>query len=65
MPNEKLFTNLSYDSGIQPIIVIPEPAQIIIDGSLEAECRKCYEYICALINIQLHTDGLMYESLAA
>ena len=41
MPNEKLFSNLSYDSGVQPILVIPKHAQIIIDGSLEAECRKC------------------------
>ena len=39
-PYEDFFSNLALDSGIQPITVIRQRAQIIIDDTLEPECSK-------------------------
>ena len=40
MPNENFFSNLTFDSGIQPISLIRERAQVIIDDDNEPECSK-------------------------
>ena len=37
-PDENFFSNLVFDSGIQPITVIRPRAEIIIDDSNEPEC---------------------------
>ena len=37
-PDENFFSNLVFDSGIQPITVIRPRAEIIIDDSNEQEC---------------------------
>ena len=43
MPNENFFSNLAYDTGVQPITVVRDRAEVIIDDSLQPECRKCLE----------------------
>jgi len=45
-PNEFFFSDLSYVSGIQPITIDPERAQVIIDDTNEPECSKCSASIC-------------------
>ena len=51
MPNENFFSNLAYDTGVQPITVIRERAEVIIDDSLEPECSKSlYTYFMLLLN---------------
>lgn len=42
MPNEKFFSNLTLESGIlSTCSVFLEHAEVVIDDSQEAECRKC------------------------
>ena len=38
VPNEFFFIDLSYVSGVQPIIIDPATAQVVIDDSAEPEC---------------------------
>ena len=39
-PNEDFFSIIELESGIQPIIVRPSRAQVIIDDSMEPDCGK-------------------------
>ena len=39
-PNEFFFSDLAYVSGLLPITISPETAQVVIDDSSEAECSK-------------------------
>ena len=41
-PNDDFFSNLALASGMQPITVIRERAQVIIDDNMEPECSKFY-----------------------
>ena len=44
-PNEFFFSNLAYVSGVMPITIAPDTAQVVIDDSDEQEC----EYIISLL----------------
>ena len=39
-PNEFFFSNLTLSSGMQPIIVFPPSAEVIIDDTAEPECKS-------------------------
>ena len=39
-PDENFFSNLVFDTGIQPITVIRPRAEVIIDDSNEPECGR-------------------------
>ena len=43
-PNENFFSNISLNSGQQPISVIQPRAEVIIDDTNEPECRKCHTH---------------------
>ena len=38
-PNEFFFSDLAYVSGVQPITISPPTAQVVIDDSMEEECK--------------------------
>ena len=39
-PNEHFFSDIAYVSGERPITVVPSRARVIIDDSMEPDCRK-------------------------
>ena len=39
-PNEDLFSNLIYVSGIMPILIDPPRTRVVIDDTYEPECSK-------------------------
>ena len=41
-PNEFFFSDLAYVSGVQPITISPSTARVVIDDSMEEECRFLY-----------------------
>ena len=41
-PNENFFSDLSYVSGTQPIIISPSTAEVVVDDSAEEECKYTY-----------------------
>ena len=45
-PNEDFTVTLQYESGIQPISVAPDVADVIIDDDNEPECGEFY-WICS------------------
>ena len=51
MPNEEFFSNITFNSGAQPITVINPQALVTIDDSGEAECSELccvqiFSYFC-------------------
>ena len=41
-PNEAFFSDIAFNTGMQPINVTRETATITIDDSAEPECSKCH-----------------------
>ena len=53
-PNENFFSNISLNSGQQPISVIRPRAEVIIDDSAEPECRKCHTHTMVIYLLFMH-----------
>ena len=51
-PNEHFFSDLSYVSGLLPINISPPTARVVIDDSMEEECK--YEQLTLLNHLPLY-----------
>ena len=54
-PNEVFFSNIAFNSGVQPIIMIRQTAEIIIDDSAEPECSEISKH-----NTYVHSFSMSY-----
>ena len=44
-PNDRFFSRILFDSGVQPVNIFKPVAEIIIDDSLEIECGRITAFI--------------------